>query len=396
MNETISSKKDNNVTIYSFPFNKSQYMFKDIKSKGANVKCLNLKQLMINQSNLSFKFFKPCSLLNNSLSSLLLKTRDQSKLSIDNKTNTSNVFPKNITHKNAYRRIQSRSKSNISNRKTTNQSNQQLKIIHADNNTLINKSCNINREEINCSNSNINEQIALSVNMSTQLSSLFHNKESGHKPSCTKQFPIINPKKKIQNIIPKQNDSFQLKSAEKILYQSYYSVDRTQKKRIVKYIKSMHQELLSEYGKDFTLVTNDKFSDSYQLKKKLVDFNPDLKHILLNEHILINNDILKQSINRELANQVKALNHNAKQTKYKRLKSIMIKAAIHIEKWGIPIEDFKKKKYSQVPEFTDEDFYLLLCAIKEMEYDKVDSYITMSRYLVLDCDYVCIDYIIIG
>lgn len=394
MNKTNLSKKEKNnrIIIYSFPFSKNQYLFKDKNdiNKVSNDKISNFKQLILNQSNSSLKMFKPCGMANNNISSLLLKTKDQSKISIDNKTNTSSIHALNITQNISFGRTISRSKSIIISRKNKISVNQQQlnqKQSHSINNSHINKSCNLSSEAIDLLNTNIKDIIP-SSQPKLQLSSSFPIKKHKNRMNNIKQFTIINSKKKIQNFIQKNHNFSQMKSVNNMILHSFYPIERTQKKRIVKYVNSLNQEILNNFRKNFVLIDNTNFSEEYQFKKKLIDFTKETKPILLNDHILNSNEYLTQSVNTKLANQISTLNHNAKRKKYLRLKTIMIKAAIHMYKWGIPIGDFFKKKYKEVPKYTGEEFYLLLYAIKEMEYKKVDSYITMNRYLLLDCDYV--------
>ena len=246
---------------------------------------------------------------------------------------------------------------------------------------------------------------ALSV--SQQIKSLFKKGLTEYEYSQIKQysvdegkyqrqaFPMVNSKKLVKNLLPKEYDFVKEKTPDEVLRHAYHPVVRFQKKLLNKHINNINKEINVDYSHTFTLVKKGNFSERFRMSGNLIDLEKDTRLLELIEKFIQNNFKLANEIDSVIEQKRKREEQERKQKLYFKFKRTLIRAAIHFKRLDIKLIDFLNMKNPlHIQPYEHKESYELICAIKDKDIETTCRMVRDNYFLVFDFDNVSYVYII--
>ena len=201
------------------------------------------------------------------------------------------------------------------------------------------------------------------------------------------KFPIINSKKILKNLLPKEYDYNHEKTSEEVLKNVYHPLVRYQKKMLNKHINAINREIGVEYSNYFTIANKNNFSEQFQMCQDLIDLQSNEKLVEMINRLINNNFKLNKEVKKII--DINELNekylHNKKILQ--RFKEILIRCAIHFKRLNISLEQFYKLDLDSIQPFSNKESYTLICAIKDKDINNINKLLKNNYFLVYDFDH---------
>ena len=245
---------------------------------------------------------------------------------------------------------------------------------------------------------------ALSV--SQQIKSLFKKGLTKYEYSQIKQysidegkyqrqaFPMVNSKKLVKNILPKEYNFVKEKTPDEVLRHAYHPVVRFQKKLLNKHINNINKEINVDYSHTFTLVKKGNFSERFRMSSNLINLEKDTRLLELIEKFIQSNFKLANEIDNVIEQKRKREEQERKQKLYFKFKRTLIRAAIHFKRLDIKLIDFLNMKNPlHIQPYEHKESYELICAIKDKDIETICRMVRDNYFLVFDFDNVSNIYI---
>ena len=201
------------------------------------------------------------------------------------------------------------------------------------------------------------------------------------------KFPIINSKKILKNLLPKEYDYNHEKTSEEVLKNVYHPLVRYQKKMLNKHINAINREIAVEYSNYFTIANKNNFSEEFQMCQDLIDLQSNEKLVEMINRLINNNFKLNKEVKKII--DINELNEKYLHKKkiLSKFKEILIRCAIHYKRLNISLEQFYKLDLDSIQPFSNKESYTLICAIKDKDINHINKLLKNNYFLVYDFDH---------
>lgn len=209
---------------------------------------------------------------------------------------------------------------------------------------------------------------------------------SSERKTC----PILDSKKRIDRIIPKDSSADKLLSPEEFIRNSNRSLVIRQKKISSQSYSFINKEINKAYESHFSLIQGNRLSERYPVSKKYIDVFPDNIKDDYPRNTKISRERIKESSRRQMIIK-RVIEKASPKTHYNKFKKIMIKSAIQFKQMNINIKDFYTYYHIQAKPFEEKGSNHFIKAVKDGDINEVREKLKENPCLVSSFDSVRIN-----